>query len=72
MNPTHPGLLKHSVVCEYHQNCKIYDNAIAAVNLDRASEDNIEQLLEICDTDARFSESCFRSKREGVKQNGSK
>lgn len=49
-----------SDLCKYSKNCGIYRKAL--IEEKRGNEDAIEQIHDICRTDARFVESCYQSR----------
>lgn len=48
------------VECEFHNECKAYQIARIAEQYPLTQEDAITQISEICNTAARFTESCYQ------------
>ena len=48
------------VECEFCSKCEIYQTARIAEHYPLAQEDASEQINEICNTPARFAESCYK------------
>jgi len=52
------------VECEFHSICKTYQMARISEQHPLTQEDAVTQISEICNTPARFAESCYQGFKE--------